>query len=71
MGTSDKKTTSDKLIDPIYEQFSRSIMRTLDSTEFYEYFMDFVATGRYEFQFSNRRLEKIVDLSWVDAIEEA
>lgn len=71
MVDSQKNSTSENLIDPIYEKFSRSIIRALESTEFYEFFMDSISRGRNEFQFSNRRMEKIVDLAWVDAIEES
>ena len=58
------------LIDPIYQKFSKSVMRALGSTEFYEFFMDSVSRAENEFQFSNRKLVKTVDLTWVDAIEE-
>lgn len=71
MATSENKKPSEMLIDPIYQKFSRSIVRTLESTEFYEYFMDALSRAKNEFQFSNRKMEKIVDLSWVDAIEES
>lgn len=71
MATSENKKPSEMLIDPIYQKFSRSIVRTLESTEFYEYFMDSLSRAKNEFQFSNRKMEKIVDLSWVDAIEES
>ena len=71
MATSEKKKRSNNLIDPIYDKFSRSIIRALGSTEFYEYFMDSISRAKNEFQFSNRKLEKLVDLSWVDAIEES
>lgn len=71
MATSDNKKHSDMLIDPIYQKFSRSIIRTLESTEFYEHFMDTISRGKNEFQFSNRKVEKVVDLSWVDAVEDS
>lgn len=71
MATSDNKKRSDMLIDPIYQKFSRSIIRTLESTEFYEHFMDTISRGKNEFQFSNRKVEKVVDLSWVDAVEDS
>ena len=71
MATSENKKRSEMLIDPIYQKFSRSIVRTLESTEFYEYFMDSISRAKNEFQFSNRKMEKVVDLSWVDAIEES
>lgn len=71
MENSEEKETLDNLIDPIYEKFSRSIVRTLGSTEFYDFFMDSISRGRNEFQFSNRKMEKLVDLRWVDAVEES
>lgn len=60
-----------QLIDPLYQKYTKSVIRALGSTEFYEYFMESVACADNSFQFSNRKLEKIVDLSWVDAIEDA
>lgn len=62
-------TKDGSLIDPIYRKFVRSVTRAIGSTEFYEYFMDAVANAENEFQFSNRRLVKTVDMVWVDAIE--
>lgn len=59
------------LIDPIYQKYVKSVLRSLSSTEFYEFFMDSLSRAENQFQFSNRRLEKIVDTSWVDAIEES
>lgn len=58
------------LIDPLYQRYTKSVIRALGSTEFYEFFMDAVSHAENEFQFSNRRLIKTVDLTWVDAIEE-
>ncbi len=58
------------LIDPIYQKFTKSVVRALGSTDFYEFFMDAVSRAENEFQFSNRKLVKTVDLNWVDAIEE-
>lgn len=60
-----------ELIDPIYEKFTKGVIRALGSTAFYEYFMQAIATADNSIQFSNRRVEKIVDTEWVDAIEEA
>lgn len=62
-----KKTA---LIDPIYQKFSKSVIRALGSTEFYNYFMDAIANANNQFQFSNRKAIKTVDLDWVDAIED-
>ena len=58
------------LIDPLYQRYTKSVIRALGSTEFYEFFMDAVSHAENEFQFSNRKLVKTVDLTWVDAIEE-
>ncbi|MBE6916298.1 MAG: hypothetical protein E7470_00140 [Ruminococcaceae bacterium] len=73
----EKKTNGKKnsgnavLIDPIYQKFTRGVLRAISSTEFYEYFMDAIANAENTFQFSNRKLEKAVDLNWVDQIEQA
>ncbi len=66
-----KNKANTSLIDPIYQKFTKSILRAISSTEFYEFFMDAVSKADNEFQFSNRRLEKAVDLNWVDQIENA
>ena len=58
------------LIDPIYQKYTKSVIRALGSTDFYEFFMDAISRADNEFQFSNRKLQKTVDLDWVDAIEE-
>lgn len=67
----EKENENDNIIDPLYQKYIRSVMRALGSTSFYEYFMNSVANAQNEIQFSNRRMEKIVDTSWVDAIEES
>ena len=59
------------VIDPIYQKYTKSVIRALGSTDFYEFFMDAISRADNEFQFSNRKLQKTVDLDWVDAIEEA
>lgn len=59
------------LIDPIYEKFTRSVIRSIGSTEFYEFFMDTVSHAHNEFQFSNRKMEKFIDTKWIDALEES
>lgn len=61
----------DSYIDPLYEKYTKSVIRALGSTEFYEFFMDAVSRAENRFQFSNRKMEKTVDLNWVDAIEES
>lgn len=59
------------LIDPVYQKYVKSVMRALGSTEFYEFFMDSISRAENEFQFSNRRMDKTVDVTWVDQIEDA
>lgn len=68
---SQNKQKKSSLIDPIYTKFVRGVTRAIGSTEFYEFFMDAVSRAQNEFQFSNRKLVKTVDLTWVDAIEES
>ena len=60
----------DSLIDPIYQKYTKSVIRALGSTEFYDFFMDAISHAENQFQFSNRKMEKTVDLDWVDAIED-
>ncbi len=57
------------LIDPIYQKFTKSVVRALGTTEFYTFFMDAIAHANNTMQFSNRKTIKTVDLEWVDAIE--
>ena len=66
MADSKKKATSENLIDPIYEKFSKSVVRALGSTEFYDFFMDSISRGKNEFQFSNRKMEKLVAKMFVE-----
>jgi len=61
----------ESLIDPVYQKYTKSVIRALGSTEFYEFFMDAVSRAENQFQFSNRKMEKTVDLHWVDTIEES
>lgn len=68
---SQNKRKKNSLIDPIYTKFVRGVTRAIGSTEFYEFFMDAVSRAQNKFQFSNRKLVKTVDLTWVDAIEES
>lgn len=58
-------------IDPLYQKYVKSVLRALGSTQFYRFFMDSLAHAQTEIQFSNRRLEKIVDVTWIDAVENA
>ena len=39
------------VIDPIYQKYTRSIIRTLSSTDFYDFFMDSIARADNRFQF--------------------
>ena len=78
MAATTKKTTGktgakkkDSLIDPLYQKYTKSVIRALGSTEFYEFFMDAVSRADNQFQFSNRKMHKTVDLNWVDAVEES
>ena len=71
MAQTSEKNKEQSLIDPIYEKFVRGVTRAIGSTEFYAFFMDAVSRAQNEFQFSNRKLVKNVDLTWVDAIEES
>ena len=74
MAAAKKESTGTKkkqgLIDPVYQKFTKSVIRALGTTEFYDFFMDSISRAENEFQFSNRKLEKTVDLDWVDAVED-
>lgn len=72
-GTAQVETSNKQLevIDPIYQKYVKSVIRTLGTTDFYDFFMGSIACAENEFQFSNRRLEKFVDTEWIDAIEES
>ncbi len=67
--TSPKKQ-SEELADVLFKKYVRSTIRTLGSTEFYESFMAAISSADNEIQFSNRRMEKIVDTRWVEAVEQ-
>ena len=58
-----------RLIDPVYKKFTAQAFKLLTSEEFYDYFMAMMANGNHEFQFSNKRLDKEVDETWVNIIE--
>ncbi len=60
-----------KHIDPIYKQYASRIIKYVASTEFYDYFMMMLENGKNTIQFSNRKIEKSVDETWVTAIEAA
>ena len=67
---SGKSAAKKSLIDPIYQKFTKGVLRAIGSTEFYEFFMDAISRAENQFQFSNRKLVKTIDLTWVDAIED-
>ena len=71
MAEKGKKTQQQSLVDPIYESFVKGVIRSVGSTDFYEFFMDAIQRANNVFQFSNRRMEKTVDITWVDAIDAA
>lgn len=76
MATSKKKVNAAEaeplsLVDPIYQKFTKSVIRALGSTEFYQFFMDAISVAENHIQFSNRKMIKTVDVTWIDAIEEA
>ena len=66
-----KKNGKAASIDAIYQKYARGVIRTLASTEFYDFFMDVLSRAENEIQFSNRRCEKIIDPKWVEALEAA
>lgn len=68
---SDIKNMQLEVIDPIYEKYVKTVIRALGTTEFYDFFMTSISRAENEFQFSNRRVEKFVDITWVEAIEAA
>ena len=56
-------------IDAVYEKYTRSVIRTLASTEFYDFFMDVMSKAENRIQFSNRQCLKVIDPKWVEALE--
>ncbi len=60
-----------KHIDPIYKQYASRLIKYVASTDFYEYFMAMLENGKNTMQFSNRKIIKTVDETWVTAIEAA
>lgn len=64
------KKQGEELADALFKKYMRSTIRTLGSTEFYNSFMNAMANAQNEIQFSNRRMEKIVDTEWVEAVEQ-
>ena len=64
-----KKTGKTASIDAVYQKYARSIIRTLASTEFYDFFMDVISKAENQVQFSNRQCVKVIDPKWVEALE--
>ena len=65
-----ENTGENGLVDPIYRRFVAGVLQSIGSTDFYAYFMESIAGARNRFQFSNRKVEKTVDVTWVDAISD-
>ena len=40
------------LIDPIYQKYVKSVIRSIGSSDFYEFFMDSISRAENEIQFS-------------------
>lgn len=59
------------LVDPVYQKFVKGILRAIGSTDFYSYFMRSIGGADNQIQFSNRKMIKTVDVTWVDAIEDS
>lgn len=70
-GQTKKNISKASLIDPIYQRYTKSVIRALASTEFYDFFMSMIAAADNRFQFSNRKVVKSVDVTWVDAVDDA
>lgn len=73
-GTEKKKKSGanePSLIDPVYQKFTKAVLRSLGSNEFYQFFMNAIACADNEIQFSNRKEVKYVDEVWIDACEDA
>ncbi len=66
---SGKKSGKAASIDAVYQKYARSVIRTLASTEFYDFFMDVISKAENEIQFSNRQCLKVIDPKWVEALE--
>ena len=56
-------------IDAVYQKYARGVIRTLASTEFYDFFMDVISRAENEIQFSNRQCVKVIDPKWVEELE--
>lgn len=74
MAANNKKADTQQgpsLIDPVYQKFTRGILRALGSDEFYRFFMENIARADNEIQFSNRKEVKTIDPLWVEQVEAA
>ena len=49
----------DALIDPLYQKYTKSVIRALGSTEFYAFFMDAISRAENQFQFSTEKWKKL------------
>lgn len=57
------------VIDPVYEKYADAIDEHLIGDEFYRYFLENLKASDRSIQFSNRKLEKKIDESWLVAVE--
>lgn len=64
-----KKSGKAASIDAVYQKYARGVIRTLASTEFYDFFMDVISRAENEIQFSNRQCVKVIDPKWVEELE--
>ena len=64
-----KKSGKAASIDAVYQKYARGVIRTLASTEFYDFFMDVISRAENEIQFSNRQCVKVIDPRWVEELE--
>lgn len=64
-----KKSGKAASVDAVYQKYARGVIRTLASTEFYDFFMDVISKAENQIQFSNRQCQKIIDPKWVEALE--
>lgn len=74
MAQSQNKPASKNKLSPVdatYLKYTKSVIRALSSTAFYDYFMAQMECAQNQFQFSNRKVTKVVDITWVEALETA
>lgn len=58
------------LIDPIYQKYMKAVSRSLADSDFYDDFMSVLFHADHAIQFSNKKVEMAIDLSWIDAVED-